>query len=176
MKSTRPALGALCVVIFGAFMMDVVDGSTTVSYDPNTVYSCPALPSSSSSSDSSTLIIDMSGNVAQSVILSLANDAGLCVLSLLDPFGDYLPIARSYDGRDWELSAGPFNSPNFDLNLNCNDDGTDECSIDMASILQAPAGSVGEIRLTSYAPYLDTSSSDSMQQKGIVARFLEQAT
>lgn len=145
--------------------------STTVPYDPDVIFSCPTLPLSPSGSSATT--IDMGDDVAEPVVLNLAKDAGLCTLSLTDEYGDYLPIARSYDGRNWEVTAGPFNSPSFDLALAC--DAT-TCSIDLTSILHTAVGGSGEIRLTSYAPYLDESSSEIMEKKGIVARFLEQAT
>ena len=80
--------------------------------------------------------------------------------------GDFIPIARSYDGRPFEVAPGPY--AHGILPLDCSTE-TQMCEIDITVIEHK--GSLDEI---TYSSYLDPNS-----QKGVtamVARFLEQAT
>lgn len=112
----------------------------------------------------------------------------LCTLTMLDVRGDYIPIARSYDGRPWELSAGPFNNARNNGN---NDDyggmivacDAIKCAIDFAPALRVVANTAtsfnttAQFHLTSYSAYLDTQGSNHVNdRKALVARFLEQTT
>ena len=83
-----------------------------------------------------------------------------------DTTRDSIPIARSYDGRPFEVAPGPY--AYGELPLDCSTE-TQMCEIDITVIERK--GSLHEI---TYSSYLDPSS-----QKGVtamVARFLEQAT
>jgi len=95
--------------------------------------------------------------------ISIANFAkGLCTLTTVNELGDLLAIARSYDGKDWEVSPGPFVDS---LSINCGNGHA--CTLNLSDI-DTP------MKLTSYAPYLKGDSAS--DQKKMVAKFLEQAT
>ena len=88
------------------------------------------------------------------------------VVALEDATGDSIPIARSYDGRPFEVAPGPY--VNVGVPINC-PAGLQYCSIDITGVKRT-----GSLREITYPSYLDPSS-----QKGInarTARFLEQAT
>jgi hypothetical protein len=83
-----------------------------------------------------------------------------------DTTRDSIPIARSYDGRPFEVAPGPY--AHGELPLDCSAE-TQMCEIDITVIERK--GSLHEI---TYSSYLDHTS-----EKGVtamVARFLEQAT
>ena len=95
--------------------------------------------------------------------VSIGNSAnGLCTLTTVTALGDLVAVARSYDGLDWEASPGPFAET---LSISgCDGKG---CTVDVSGIST-------EMKLTSYAAYLD--ANNVKDQKSIVAKFLEQAT
>lgn len=97
-------------------------------------------------------------------LVSIANSAnnGLCTLTTVTALGDLVAIARSYDGGDWEASAGP-NAASLSIS-GCDGNG---CTVDVSGIST-------EMKLTSYAAYLDPNNAK--DQKSMVAKFLEQAT
>ena len=80
--------------------------------------------------------------------------------------GDFIPIARSYDGRPFEVAAGPY--ANGALPLDCSAE-TQFCEMNIAAVQQR--GSLLEI---TYSSYLDPNSEKGRNAR--VARFLEQAT
>ena len=88
------------------------------------------------------------------------------IVALEAATGDSIPIARSYDGRPFEVAPGPY--VNVGVPINCAT-GLQYCGVDIAGVKRT--GSLQEI---TYSSYLDPNS-----QKGIdaiTARFLEQAT
>ena len=73
---------------------------------------CSASPLSSDNSftcpqvDSPLNILPNDGIIS---VAKTAQSGDLCTLTLLDPVTGVLsPVARSYDGSDWEVTAGPF--------------------------------------------------------------------
>jgi hypothetical protein len=98
------------------------------------------------------------------VTISLSNSEKLCTLTTLSSLGELVPVARSYDGNNWEASPGPFSaSVSFECSKN-------SCSVDLTQIMAAGSSCF----LTTFESYAD--ASDKQGQKNMVARFLEQAT
>jgi len=83
---------------------------------------------------------------------------------LTDPGNDKIPVARSYDGRDWELSPGPF--ADIGLSISCS---PTSCDINVSNIDLS-----GNLYETSYTSYVSRFSTKGKAAR--VARFLEQAT
>ena len=125
--------------------------ATTVT--ANTSYDCPTV-------GSDPLELTMPLGTAD---ITKSTGEGLCTLSAIDSFGNLLPIARSYDNRDWEITPGKYVT---DLEFDCS--GGSSCTVDLSSVSET------QLMLTSFQPYLD--SSDANDQKSIVARFLQTAT
>jgi hypothetical protein len=101
---------------------------------------------------------------AGSVTVDLSKSGQLATLTLLDSLGALIPIARSYDGRPWEVAPGPF--VYGVLTISC---GSTLCSIDLSKITRQ-----GSLKHTVYSAYIDPASDKG--QSATVARFLEQAT
>lgn len=173
---------------FGDVFSHVFGDSTPA--PPNTI-TCPRPPSSPHFATShTTLTDDDSGRID----IDIVTGTSLCTLSLFDVSnGDYVPVARSYDNQSWELSVGPFNTPKY-ASSSSNNAGNDptftpvlvgcnslSCTINVTTILNyavvagGKTNSTYELRLTSYPPYLDPTS-NVMDRKGLVTKFLEQAT
>jgi hypothetical protein len=115
-----------------------------------TYFACPA-------EEASLDLVSITGGRIELVI----SDSGrLCTLVQISPDGlNFKPVARSYDGYDWESSAGDFAT----LKFTC---GGDSC---VANLPTLPAGSV--YQLTSFdKPQLFLGDKDE------IARFLEQTT
>jgi len=81
-----------------------------------------------------------------------------------NPANDRIPVARSYDGQDWELSAGPFAAAG--LMISCS---SSSCTINVLKLTRS-----GNLFETSYTCILDPASGKG--KNAVVARFLEQAT
>ena len=88
------------------------------------------------------------------------------IVALDDATGDSIPIARSYDGRPFEVAPGPY--VNVGLPMHCPTESL-YCGIDIAVVQRT--GSLHEI---TYSSYLDSSSPKGID--AMTARFLEQAT
>jgi len=89
----------------------------------------------------------------------------LCTLTIVstDPENPYLiPVARSFDNRQWQLAAGPF-AASLDLDCPGNDDGS-ACKIHLPPIKNEET-----YRLTSHKPYTSNPRAHTI-------RFLERAT
>jgi hypothetical protein len=87
----------------------------------------------------------------------------LMTLTMLDSTGNLIPIARSYDGRDWEVAPGPY-AYSGEVGITCSTDTV--CEIDLEAITES-----GPVKETTYTEYLDLED-----KKARVARFLEQTT
>jgi hypothetical protein len=97
-----------------------------------------------------------------SVNLPASKPGTLCTLVQVSPDGKFIsPVARSYDGRDWEASAGKFAAI---VAFKCTDD--DTCMLNSLPALSAEGATY---QLTSFdMPNYST--------QDIIARFLEQTT
>lgn len=100
------------------------------------------------------------------VTSSVAANGELITLALFDDLGELQPVARSYDGRDWEVSPGPF--ADGKVSIDCTS--ITSCDIDVSQL-----GRTGTLKKTTYSAYLDPASSED-DKRSAVARFLEQAT
>ena len=97
----------------------------------------------------------------------LAKAGQLVTIVALDGVtGDSIPVARSYDGRPFEVAPGPY--ANGGLPMHCPAE-FQYCGIDIAVVQRT--GSLQEI---TYSSYLDPSSPKGIN--AMTARFLEQAT
>ena len=97
----------------------------------------------------------------------LAKAGQLVTIIALDGVtGDSIPVARSYDGRPFEVAPGPY--ANGGLPMHCPAE-FQYCGIDIAVVQRT--GSLQEI---TYSSYLDPSSPKGIN--AMTARFLEQAT
>ena len=105
------------------------------------------------------------GSGLSMVTSSVAADGELITLALFDDLGELLPVARSYDGRGWEVSPGPF--ADGKVSIGCD---ASSCAIDVSNL-----GRTGTLKKTTYSAYLDPASSED-DKRSAVARFLEQAT
>jgi len=77
---------------------------------------------------------------------------------------DRIPIARSYDGRDWELSPGLYT--HIGLAITCSGS---SCGINLSNLTRS-----GDLFETSYTSPFDPDSGKGKNTRA--ARFLEQAT
>jgi len=136
-----------------------------VNSQSNPHYICP-------SHDSVPLQLDLGSEIFSSgststISLSLAStgyDGDVCILSLLSPDAQK-PVARTYDGRDWEVSAGPF-AGHLD-EPSCSDEGI--CTFNLPVDASALGDDDDKI-------YMLTSYSHNTSRKAEIARFLEQTT
>jgi len=97
--------------------------------------------------------------------MNKASSGQLITLSFLaHPTNAWIPVARSYDGRDWELSGGPL--AYIGLTISCFND---SCGINVANLTRA-----GNLYETTYPSPL--SSTSEKGKNAMVSRFLEQAT
>lgn len=116
-----------------------------------TQYACPPLGSTISFNETYVRLADFSGD--------------LCTLTEIVGGTAIKPVARAFDGRDWQASAGQYAGI---LTIECVPS-TTACDMHLP-----PLQEDGVFRLTSYEKYVDPT--DSSQQPAIVARFLEQAS
>lgn len=83
-------------------------------------YSCPAVGSSIILHD---LTYDPANPTNEISISKTLNVGDVCVLSLITPEAALQPVARSYDGRNWEVRAGPFagllDEPSCENGISC---------------------------------------------------------
>lgn len=102
----------------------------------------------------------------QTITVNMAPSGKLLTLTMLDSnTGDLIPIARSYDGRKWEVAPGPY-AHSGEVGITC---GTSNCEVDLSAITTS-----GPVKETTYTAYLNLD--DETGKKARAARFLEQAT
>lgn len=128
---------------------------------------CPSLQDTSSTES---LSVDLEARIESEAVFQLSLEpfpSGLCTLTIVstDPENPYLiPVARSFDNRQWQLAAGPF-ATSLDLDCPEYDIGTTKtCQIYLPPIKKSET-----FRLTSYKPYTSNS-------RALTVRFLERAT
>jgi hypothetical protein len=112
-----------------------------------TLYTCPPLGSSISFHETYVRLAHFSGD--------------LCTLSEIVGGTAIKPIARAFDGRDWQVSAGEYAGV---LTIEC-DPSTHTCDM-----ILPPLHEDDFFRLTSYEKYVDPNNSS--EQPSIVARLL----
>ena len=88
------------------------------------------------------------------------------IVALEDTTGDSIPIARSYDGRPFEVAPGPY--ADGVLPMRCPAE-VQSCGIDITVVKR-----IGSLQEITYSSYLDPNSPKGINAK--TARFLEQAT
>ena len=88
-------------------------------------YTCPPVGSCESIATNSEIDISSARTSSASITISVSSkgyDGNLCILSLLSPDSEQ-HVARTYDDRDWELTAGHFvdrvEKPNCDAEGTC---------------------------------------------------------
>jgi hypothetical protein len=96
--------------------------------------------------------------------VNLSQFGQLVTLTVEEPSGNLIPVARSYDGRPWEVAPGPY--ADVGLPISCE---SSWCGIDIAPIKR-----VGSLKETVYTSFLDPNNEQG--RNALVARFLEQAT
>jgi hypothetical protein len=101
--------------------------------------------------------------VIQDSLVQLSNFAHLCTLTRLTDGATISPVARSYNGRDWEVSAGDYAAT---LEVDCEAGPENTCLLNLGVEPSIHENQV--FVLTSYQHALDA--------KSTVARFLERAS
>eukprot|EP00934_Nitzschia_sp_Nitz4_P009303 Nitzschia sp. Nitz4//scaffold91_size79674//72229//78877//NITZ4_005380-RA/size79674-augustus-gene-0.83-mRNA-1//1//CDS//3329560139//9293//frame0 len=129
------------------------DGGVIVDY--TTTLQCPTSPNESIS-------LDMQDTPTR-FYLNHSESSTLCTLVELSADASYIsPVARSYDGRDWHVSAGRFVTQ---IAFDC--DSTNEEGVCSVVLPVPPAGAVYQ---------LTTFDKPTYSRRDVAARFLEQAT
>ncbi len=155
-----------------AILLTAGGGAVVTAQEPHR-FDCPQ---ASSSGEPVSLIIPTHDVVAAAssstggISTAITSQSGdLCTLTLQDNISSdsdpvlHVPIARSYDGRDWEATAGPL-SDTLSSSLTCSEDKV--CTF---VGLSAPKLDTQSYVLTSYYH-------TGFGQEAEAARFLEQAT
>lgn len=157
---------------FVCFAILLTGGAAVVTAQEPHRFDCP--PASSSGEPVSLIIpthdvIAAASSSTGGISTAITQQSGdLCTLTLQDISSDsdpvlHVPIARSYDGRDWEATAGPL-SDTLTSSLSCSEDNV--CTF---VGLSAPKYDTQSYVLTSY-------HHTGFGQEAEAARFLEQAT
>ena len=113
--------------------------------------------------DAEPLVLTMNTTIPQQVELPISSN--LCTLTILDSGNRRMPVSRSYDGNDWEASAGYFSAQ---VSIDACYKGL-YCHVTLPAL---PAPLEGQ----EVNAYMLSSFQHSISPQAQVTRFLEQAT